>query len=740
MKKPVKSSIQYLSISYELALAIGTSLNLTEMLNEVIYKIVHKTNAHRGIIWVKNGEKELQPLASAGININNVPKNCNKIDHTYAFEQILKKQKYVLKCKDDKDFSQYCHILSGKEKSVLIVPVNDLVILHLVYASTEIADEPLANLLASLSKKLSVAIEACITHKNLINEVQVRKKTEKKLKKKTKKLLISEKELQKLYKESEQARKSLLSILEDIMQKEDALRESEEKLSQIVYGSSIATFVIDNKHKITHWNKACEKLTGLSAEQMCGTNNPWKAFYPKQRPMMADIVIDALPEKNIVKYYLEKFHKSSVIKNAYFAEDFFPNLGENGKWLFFTAAPIEDLDGDIIGAIETFQDITKRKQSEKIQKTLYNISIAVNTTDKMSDLYKKIKNFLGEIIDTTNFFVALYDEETDTVSLSFHVDEKDEFASFPAGKTLVKYVITTGKPLFATNNVIDELTKKGIVETIGSPSEIWLGVPLKIESQIIGVIAVQSYDDPNLYTERDIEILSFVSDEIALVIKHKQADEQIRKSLKEKTLLLQEIHHRTKNNMAVISAILSMQSRRSNNEYIQTTFKEINNKIKAMSLVHQKLYQAQDLSNINLKEYIEDLLNLIMQSYGVLTKKINIKFDLQDVNILIDSAIPLGLILNELISNIFKHAFPKNRSGEIFIRLYQENDGTINIHLEDNGIGISGDIDLRKNSSMGLTSVFSIAEQQLKGKISVDTKKGLKWHIILKDNLHRERI
>jgi two-component sensor histidine kinase len=183
-----------------------------------------------------------------------------------------------------------------------------------------------------------------------------------------------------------------------------------------------------------------------------------------------------------------------------------------------------------------------------------------------------------------------------------------------------------------------------------------------------------------------------------------------------------------------------MQSRHSDNEFVKSTFKEIKNKIQAMSLVHQKLYKAKDLSNINLKDYIEDLANLIMQSYGVLSEKITMKFDLQDVKISIDSAVPLGLIINELVSNIFKHAFPNRQEGEIFIRLFKEEDETINLELIDNGIGFPQNFDPRKDGSMGFASVFSIVENQLKGEISVKSENGLKWHIKIKDDKNKERV
>jgi signal transduction histidine kinase/CheY-like chemotaxis protein len=195
MENQKRSSLQNLSISYECALAIGNSLNLSEMLHEVIHTMVHKTNAHRGIIWVKNGEQELQPVASAGINIGNALARGGIMGLQNVFNQIQKRQQFVLRCKDDNDFLQYCPVLTEKEESVLIVPVTNVAILHLVYASRKIADEPLANLLAGLSKKLSVAIEACMAHENIIKEIQVREKAEKELTKKTEQLISSEKEL-----------------------------------------------------------------------------------------------------------------------------------------------------------------------------------------------------------------------------------------------------------------------------------------------------------------------------------------------------------------------------------------------------------------------------------------------------------------------------------------------------------------------------------------------------------------
>jgi PAS domain S-box-containing protein len=184
-------------------------------------------------------------------------------------------------------------------------------------------------------------------------------------------------------------------IMHDISERkraEEALLESEKNLSQIVQGSSTPIFVIDKNHIVTYWNKACEKLTGISASEVIGTKKQWQAFYAEERPLMADFLVDEMPEKNISKYYIGKYKKSALIEGAYEAEDFFLDLGEKGKWLFITAAPLKDRQGKIIGAIETLQDITERVRAEKaLQQYSKNLEDMVDErTKKLQDAQEQL--------------------------------------------------------------------------------------------------------------------------------------------------------------------------------------------------------------------------------------------------------------------------------------------------------------------------------------------------------------
>lgn len=188
----------------------------------------------------------------------------------------------------------------------------------------------------------------------------------------------------------------------------------------------------------------------------------------------------------------------------------------------------------------------KRERSETIQLILNKIAYAVNTTENLNELFKEIHQHLGKVVDTTNFYIALYNKEKDIIELPYYVDEKDEITEFPPGKTLTAYVIKNDKPLLATIDVMQKLKEAGEIESMDSfseeisvsPAEVWLGTPLKIEDEVIGAIAVQSYTDASLYNEKDLDILKMVSGQVAIAIKRKQATEAIETSEKEKSIIL----------------------------------------------------------------------------------------------------------------------------------------------------------------------------------------------------------
>ena len=148
--------------------------------------------------------------------------------------------------------------------------------------------------------------------------------------------------------------------------------ERERALSQIIDGNTIPTFVINKDHIVTHWNRACENFFGYKAGEIVGTNKQWLPFRPEKRPIMADVIVDEMEEEEIDKYYGHSWRKSALIEGAYEAEEFFPHIGEKGKWLFFTASPIKNAGGKTVGSIETFWDTTERREAKEALQTAHD--------------------------------------------------------------------------------------------------------------------------------------------------------------------------------------------------------------------------------------------------------------------------------------------------------------------------------------------------------------------------------
>jgi len=206
------------------------------------------------------------------------------------------------------------------------------------------------------------------------------------------------------------------------------------------------------------------------------------------------------------------------------------------------------------------------------------------------------------------------------------------------------------------------------------------------------------------------------------ISERKRAEEQIRASLWEKEVLLREIHHRVKNNMQVVSSLLSLQSRHLADERALAIFKETQDRVTSMAKVHEQLYHSGDLAKVDFEEHVRNLALHLFRSYGVASTAVAFKADIEDVPLTLDVAIPCGLIVNELVSNALKHAFPAGRKGEIRVGLAFENE-RITLVVSDNGTGFPPDLDFRTAPSMGL-QVVSTLVRQLEGTVELDRQSG----------------
>ena len=213
----------------------------------------------------------------------------------------------------------------------------------------------------------------------------------------------------------------------------------------------------------------------------------------------------------------------------------------------------------------------------------------------------------------------------------------------------------------------------------------------------------------------------------------KEAEELIIRSLQEKEILLKEIHHRVKNNLQVISSILNLQSAYTKDKNALAILKESQNRIKTMALIHESLYQANDFSKIDFSEYILNLADNLAYSYKINDVSVAMETEIEKGIILnIDKAIPSGLIINELISNAYKHAFKNSGAGNNLVNLKLKRNKKIIIEVSDNGVGMNEKIDYRNTESLGLQLVSTLVEQ-LNGEMKVERKNGTSFWVSFKE-------
>jgi PAS domain S-box-containing protein len=201
------------------------------------------------------------------------------------------------------------------------------------------------------------------------------------------------------------------------------------------------------------------------------------------------------------------------------------------------------------------------------------------------------------------------------------------------------------------------------------------------------------------------------------------ADEKIRSSLREKEVLLQEIHHRVKNNLQVVSSLLSLQSRGVLDDDSRQKFKESQNRVHSMALIHEQLYQSPSLSQINYPQYIRQLCAHLFRSYRVSSSRIELHTQIDDLRLSVDAAVPCGLIINELVSNSLKYGFPNGRGGTIRIEMRRRPDGRTTLTVADNGVGMPEDVGFWNTQTLGLRLVGTLV-RQLEGNVDVDRSEG----------------
>ncbi|MHC5765068.1 MAG: PAS domain S-box protein [Nostoc sp.] len=363
-------------------------------------------------------------------------------------------------------------------------------------------------------------------------------------------------------------------------------------------------------------------------------------------------------------------------------------------WFYMQIVPETNPSGTLIGYIGTLTDITIRKEIE-------------SEVNHHRDLREAIFNESADALFLVDSDTQLiFDCNRRAVEL-FEVSEKEELMNIQ-GNTLQRYEFTPQE--------LDE-----IVQEVNHKS--WWSREIEYATRkgnfFWGNLAAQQITVAGKAV--NLVRLSDISE-------RKKAVEQIQRSLEEKETLLKEIHHRVKNNLQIISSLLRMQSRRSGDETTLILFKESQDRVQSMALIHEQLYQSADIYEINFDNYIKSLTDSLFRSYGISQKDIVPNIEMNGIKLPLDTAIPCGLIINELVSNCLKYAFPEQKKGNITISLEQSSENQLILAVKDTGVGILETLDWENNDSLGLRIVKNLVKQ-LKGNIFLECDRGTSFYM-----------
>lgn len=289
---------------------------------------------------------------------------------------------------------------------------------------------------------------------------------------------------------------------------EDELKEREEKLSLLVEGTPYYFFYTQDENAlVTYISPSVEFITGYTPKEWIGNRDWFVSDSPINKIAREKTYAHLRGEKSDEPYYVE-------IENP---------AGQKILLEIFEQPIFKD--GKVVGLQGVASDVTERRRAEIIQRIQYNIANAVVTSKNLNELFEIVRNELNELIDTKNFFIAFYDEESDMLSSNIDKDEKDEIPVWSAKKSISGYVIKQKRSILLTKSQIQALAEKGIIELIGTLPEAWLGTPLSIGDKIIGVIAIQDYHNPNAYDKTSLEILEIIAKQLSIYIEQKRSEE-----------------------------------------------------------------------------------------------------------------------------------------------------------------------------------------------------------------------
>ncbi|MDO8870251.1 MAG: PAS domain S-box protein [Methanobacteriaceae archaeon] len=515
---------------------------------------------------------------------------------------------------------------------------------------------------------------------------------------------------------------------------EEALQISEIQYKSIFENTGTATAISEEDMVLSLVNEEFCELSGYSKEEIENKLTWTEFFVEDQLELMKKYHrlrrID--PKKAPKNYESQLIDREGNIKDAYMSVAMIPGTKKSLV--------------SVLDITEKKRSRTNLKKELKINQSLAHIySPIISPDSSIEDVASVILKESKELTGSLQGYVSSIDPKTGyniihtltKMMPNCKVLVEEERLEFPKGADgkyngLWGYSLNIGNSFF-TNSPQEHESSAGIPEG-HIKLENFLSVPIFSEKKLVGQIALAN--SPRDYSKKDIDAITRIGEFYALAIHSKEADKEIRNSLEEKDTLLREIHHRVKNNMQIISSLLNLQKYWDSDVDPLELIEDSQNRIRTMSIVHELLYQSENLSKVDLKVYIQKLTNYLFEQYSARSRKITLWTDLEEGYLNIETSVPCCLIVNELVSNSLKHAF-QSGDGEIQILFHKLNE-KYELIVKDNGIGLPKDFDLEKSHTLGLFLVKSLIDQ-IDGVLEVKNDNGVEFKIVFEELIYKKR-
>ncbi|MBU4534261.1 MAG: PAS domain S-box protein [Euryarchaeota archaeon] len=477
-------------------------------------------------------------------------------------------------------------------------------------------------------------------------------------------------------------------------------------------------------------------ITGFSKKDL-DSHRCWMfTVHPDDAPLAQEQLQNLKPGNNNVKVFRIISNQGEII----WLRNHIECVEDNGRWRIYGAAQ------DISRKKKYLHDLKRELEINRSLSRIY--APLISDSSSMEDVALVIFQESKKLTQSQNGYVGMVDPENQNLVVLTHssmmVDcelvDVDDKIRFPPREddyysSLWDHSLNKGKG-FYTNQPENHKTSQGIPSGHIKLNN-FISVPVMAENELLGQIALANSTDG--YNDNDLEALEKLAEFYALAIQRMRYKEDLVNSIKDKELLLRETHHRVKNNLQIIASLLNLQSAETQEEEAQEFCRVSQDRVRSMALIHEKLYKSPNISRINFYDYVKSLTESLFHNYTTYPGSVKLELDIDNISLDLDTAIPCGLLLNELITNSLKYAFPQGDTGTITINFKSLAAGEYQLVIGDDGVGLPPGFELDKVETLGLQIVLSLVKQ-IDGTIKLDQTSGTVYTIHFQEISYQNRV